>query len=87
MSEKTRAILWQVTVVVIVLWMARHEYVDHKTSIKADAARKEDTARADRAALDQRIKDYMDCKGPACDGLYPDAAIVVKKAETEAEQR
>ena len=49
-------------------------------SNKADAARKEDIARADRAALDQRIKDYMACKGPACAGLYPDAAAAVKAA-------
>ena len=79
MSEKTTTILWRVTVLIIVFWMARHEYFDHKDSIKADAHRAEDKAA-------QRIKDYMNCKGPACAGLYPDAAIAVKKAEAAAEQ-
>jgi hypothetical protein len=79
MSEKTRTTVWRVTVLIIVLWMARHEYHHHMDSIEADAHRAEDKAA-------QRIKDYMDCKGPACDNLYPDAAIAVKKAETAAEQ-
>lgn len=84
MSEKTITMLWRVTVLIIVFWMARHEYFHHHDSIKADTQRAEDRATAARAALDQRIKDYMNCKGPACDGLYPEAALVVKKAEAAA---
>jgi hypothetical protein len=47
-----------------------HHYLDKK---EANAQRAEDKAA-------QRIKDYMDCKGPACAGLYPDAAAAVKAA-------
>ena len=57
-------------------------------SDKAAAARKEDKALADRAALDQRIKDYRACVGAECAALYPDAAAAVKAAKeaTEAAQ-
>lgn len=93
MNEKRTTIVWRLTVIIIVIWMVRIEYFRYKDSIKADkiAEEKNKIAEekdkiAERALLDRRIKDYMDCKGPACDNLYPDAAIVVKRAEAEAKK-
>lgn len=77
---KTHGYIAHVTLGVAILTYISYEIHHYLDSKKADAARKEDTARADRAALDQRIKDYMDCTGPACAGLYPDAAAAVKAA-------
>lgn len=73
MSERSWKIWLGFCVFLAICWLTQDRYFRHL-----------EIARNDRASLEQRIKDYLDCQGVECDDLYPDAAVVVKKARAEA---
>ena len=79
MSPKVKKILLGGYLVLAVLWFAQDEYFRHLKTLRAEKAEK----RAEKELLSGSIASYLKCVGPACDNLYPDAALAVKKAEAE----
>ena len=83
MSERAWKIWERFCLFLILCWMIQYSYFSSRDRTRNDNIRAENSIKQDKEALDRRIKDYMACKGPACDRLYPDAALAVKKAEAE----